>query len=90
MRGLAEGQITPLIEMPNGYAIAQAVGREPARPYRFDEIRTSVGADAREDAENVWVLSQLKGLRAATPAKTMPARLEAIRLGMNSEGGNRR
>src|SRR5262249_37048819 len=82
VRGLGRGQITPLIPMPNGYAIAQALGREAARPYTFEEARASVTVDAREDAENAWVVGQLARLRVATPARTVPARLDAIRLGM--------
>jgi len=65
--------------------------REPARTYAFEEVSASVAVDAREDAEDAWVTAQLQRLRAATPARTVPARLEAVRLGMNSDkGGTRR
>jgi|GEM_PF-3321058 len=90
VRGLEEGEIAPLIQTPNGYAVAQALGREAARPYTFEEARASVAADAREDAENAWVMVKLERLRVATPARTVPARLDAIRLGMNSESGGTR
>jgi len=91
VRGLDEGQISSLLETPNGYAVAQSLGREPARPYTFDEVRIRAAAEAREDAENTWVVRQLERLRAATPARTVPARLDAVRLGLATEtGGNRR
>jgi hypothetical protein len=91
VRNLAEGQISPLVALPSGYALAQALGREPARPLTFDEARRDVAADAREDAENTWVVKQLERLRAATPARPVPGRLDAIRLGMSTDtGGHRR
>lgn len=80
VRGLEEGQIAPLIETPNGYVLAKALGREAPRAFTFEEIRTSAWRDAREDAENAWVTSLLTRLRAATPARTVPARLDAVRL----------
>jgi hypothetical protein len=91
VRNLAEGQISPLVTLPNGYALAQALGREPARALTFEEARRDAAVDAREDAENTWVLKQLERLRAATPARAVPGRLEALRLGASSDtGGNRR
>jgi parvulin-like peptidyl-prolyl cis-trans isomerase-like protein/PPIC-type peptidyl-prolyl cis-trans isomerase-like protein len=91
VRGLAEGQITPLIVTPNGYALAQAMGREPARALTFEEARRDAAVDAREDAENTWVVKELERLRAATPARAVPGRLDAVRLGVSSKtGGNRR
>lgn len=91
VRNLTEGQISPLIETPNGYAVAQALGREPARAFTFEEVRRDVVVDAREDGENAWVVKELERLRAATPARAVPGRLDAVRLGMSSDtGGNRR
>ncbi len=91
VRGLGEGQISPLIETANGYAVAKALGREASRPFAFEEVRIRARAEAREHAEDAWVTSQLERLRAATPARTVPARLDAVRLGMGSDtGGNRR
>jgi hypothetical protein len=91
VRKLAEGQITPLIGTPNGYALAQALGREPARAFTFEEARRDAAVDAREDAENTWVVKELERLRAATPPRAVPGRLDAVRLGMGSDpGGNRR
>jgi len=91
VRTLPVGQISPLIPTPNGYAIAQALGPAPARDLTFDEVKIRVWAEARETAENAWVVSQLTRLRTATPARTAPALLNAVRLGMVTEpGGNRR
>jgi hypothetical protein len=91
VRDLPEGKVPPLIALPNGYAVALALGREPARACTFEEVRQDVAVDARENAENSWVLKQLERLRAATPARAVPGRLDALRIGMSSEtGGNRR
>ncbi|HYQ88668.1 MAG TPA: peptidyl-prolyl cis-trans isomerase [Candidatus Binatia bacterium] len=91
VRSLANGQISPLVALPNGYALAQALGREEARGYTFEEARSNVETDAREDAENRWVVAQLERLRAATPPRAVPGRLDAVRLGLGSDpGGNRR
>jgi len=91
VRSLPEGEISPLITLPNGYALAKALGREPARALTFEEARRDAAAQAREEAENSWVVKQLVRLRAATPARAVPGRLEALRLGAGSDtGGNRR
>ena len=79
-----------MIASPNGYAVAIVTGREAARGYTFEEVSGLVAVDAREDAENTWVTAQLERLRAATPARMVPARLEALRLGMNSDMGGTR
>jgi len=91
LRNLPEGQISAVIAVPNGYAFAKALGREQARAYTYEEALRDVEADARESAENAWVMKQLERLRAATPARAVPGRLDALRLGMSSDtGGNRR
>jgi len=91
VRNLPEGQISAVIAVPNGYAFAQARGREPARAYTYEEVRRDVEVDAHESAENAWVVKQLERLRAATPARAVAGRLDALRLGMSSDtGGNRR
>lgn len=87
---LREGEISPVLRTPNGYAVAKAMGAEPARGFTFEEVSRSVAIDAREDAENAWVVAQLERLRAATPVRTVPARLEAVRLGMSSDMGGKR
>jgi hypothetical protein len=91
VRSLEPDQISSVIPSANGYAVAMVKAREPARAYAFEEVSGSVAVDARDYAEDAWVTAQLQRLRAATPARTVPARLEAVRLGMNSDkGGTRR
>ena len=91
VRELKEGQISSLIPTANGYAIAQGLGSEPARPYTLDEVKLSAWGDAREAAENAWVEAELTRLRAATPARAVPSLLNAVRIGLVAEtGGNRR
>ena len=90
VRGLWDGAISSVIETPNGYAVAKALAHEPPRPLSFTEARLDVSADALEHLENEWVTGELERLRVATPARTVPARLDAVRLGMSSDtGGNR-
>ena len=43
------------------------IGPEAARAYTFEEVASRAVIDAREDAENHWVTTQLQRLRAATP-----------------------
>lgn len=91
VRGLDAGRISPVVATPNGYAIAKVIAREAPRAFSLDEVRADVSVDAREDAENAWVTSLLEHLRAATPARTVPAQWNAVRLGVGSDrGGNRR
>jgi hypothetical protein len=90
VRPMNEGQISSLIPTPNGYALALALGREPERALTFEEAKASARADAIDAAENVWVMSQLQRLRAATPARIVGARLDAVRLGMGSETKEKR
>ena len=90
VRSLNEGQMSPVVQTPHGYALALVLGREAARPMTFSEAAADAAVDAREDREGAWVASQLDGLRAATPARTVPARLDAVRLGSLNPGGKRR
>ena len=88
-RAIDEGQVSPVVPMPNGYAVALGLGREPSRALAFEEAAKRVKVEAREDAENAWVVSRLERLRAATPARTVPALLDAVPLGMRSETGGK-
>jgi parvulin-like peptidyl-prolyl isomerase len=90
VRTLEEGQISPVVRTPQGYALAVALGREPARGLTFEEVSVTVRAEARDAAENAWVLGTLQRLRAATPARTVQARLDAVRLGMSSDTKEKR
>ena len=89
VRSLDAGQMSPVVRMPHGYALATVLGREAARPMTFSEAAVDAAEDAREDRENAWVTGQLNRLRAATPARTVPPRLNAVRLDLSSTGGKR-
>jgi hypothetical protein len=47
----------------------------------LDEAMDRVRRDWREEKENEWVLSLLERMRATTPVRVVPARLEAMKLG---------
>jgi hypothetical protein len=64
-----------------GYAVAHVLAREPARPMTMEEAIDRVRRDWREEKENEWVLSQLERMRATTPVRVVPARLEQMKLG---------
>ena len=81
VRLLSEGQFTPVVETLEGYAVARVIGREPPRPYAFNEVIDRVRRDWREETENEWVLRQLERMRAKTPVRIVPARLTAVKLG---------
>jgi len=81
VRILAEGQFTPVVETLRGYAVARVIGRESARPYALEEVADRVRRDWREETENEWVLRELERMRAKTPIKIVPARLETVKLG---------
>jgi len=80
VRNLDTGQTSPVVRTAQGYAIAHVLGREPARPMTLDEAIDRVRRDWREEKENEWVLSLLERMRATTPVKVVPARLEAVKL----------
>jgi len=82
VRILDPGQFTPVVGTLEGYAVARVIDREAARPYSFDEVIDRVKRDWREEKENEWVLTQLERLRAKTPVRIVPARLEAVKLGL--------
>ena len=81
VRILSEGQFTPVVATLGGYAVARVIGRESARPYALEEVTDRVRSDWREETENEWVLRQLERVRAKTPIRIVPARLEAVKLG---------
>lgn len=81
VRILSEGQFTPVVGTLEGYAVARVIGRESARPYALDEVADRVRRDWREETENEWVLRQLERMRAKTPIRIVPARLDAVKLG---------
>ena len=87
VRLLSEGQFTPVVETTQGYAVARVIAREPARPFTIDEVIDRVRRDWREEKENEWVLRQLERMRAKTPIKVVPARLDAVKLSAAKTAG---
>jgi hypothetical protein len=81
IRTLDRGQTSPVVKTMQGYAVAHVLAREPARPMTLDEAMDRVRRDWREEKENEWVLSLLERMRATTPVRVVPARLEALKLG---------
>jgi hypothetical protein len=70
-----------VVKTRQGHAVAHVLAREPARPMTLDEAMDRVRRDWREEKENEWVLSQLERMRATTPVRVVPARLEQLKLG---------
>ena len=90
VRPLDAGQMSPVVRMPHGFAVATVLGREAARPMTFSEAAVDAAEHAREDRENAWVTNLLSRLRASTPARTVPARLAALRLDVGPNAGEMR
>jgi hypothetical protein len=80
VRGLSAGQFAPVIATPHGWAVAYVSGPAEARPMTEEEAAPRALRDWREEAENQWVTDLLVRLRAKTPVKVIPARLDAVRL----------
>jgi hypothetical protein len=80
VRHLDPGMTSPVVRTAQGYAIAHVLAREPARPMTLDEAIDRVRRDWREEKENEWVLSQLERMRAQTPVRIVPSRLQAVKL----------
>jgi hypothetical protein len=85
VRTLEPGMVSPMVRTLQGYAIAHVVSREPARPTTLDESIDRVRRDWREEKENEWVQTQLERIRASTPVKVVPGRLEAVKLATPSK-----
>jgi hypothetical protein len=86
----AGGQLLPVTRVPQGYAVAQVLSVEDARPLTFEEAASSVRRHWIDDAENRWVEEQLQTLRAKTPVRIQPGRLESVKLtsALSSGGSN--
>jgi len=89
-RPLNEKQMTPVVPMPHGWALAYIIGRESARPLTFSEVQSRVALDLAASQEDSWVVGLLDQLRAATPAQRYAARLEAVRFDGGANPGRRR
>jgi hypothetical protein len=84
------GQLGGVLRTERGYVVARVLSVEKPRPFTYEEVRWLVRQQWEEDAENRWVTRELKRLRAATPVRITPGRLEATNLTWaNSEGGAR-
>jgi hypothetical protein len=86
----AAGQLLPVTRVPQGYAVAQVLSVEEARPLTFEEATSSVRRHWIDDAENRWVEEQLQTLRVKTPVRIQPGRLESVKLtsALSSGGSN--
>jgi hypothetical protein len=89
VRNLDAGMTSPVVRTAQGYAIAHVLAREPARPMTLDEAIDRVRRDWREEKENEWVLSQLERMRAQTPVRVVPSRLNAVKLSPAEAAGTR-
>lgn len=87
VRHLDPGMTSPVVRTAQGYAVAHVLAREPARPMTLDEATDRVRRDWREEKENEWVQSQLKRIRAQTPVRVVPSRLQAVKLAPPPAGG---
>jgi hypothetical protein len=77
---LSQGQFAPAIRLEGGWAAAQILSVEEARALTFDEASPQALRDWRDNAEAKWVTDELLRLRAKTPARMIPGRLEAVKL----------
>ncbi len=88
VEGVAAGQFAPVVATPHGYAVAQVISVEESRPYRLDEVKDLVLRGWRDEVDEAWVTKELARLRAATPVRVLPGRLEAVRIvPVKSAGG---
>jgi PPIC-type peptidyl-prolyl cis-trans isomerase-like protein/parvulin-like peptidyl-prolyl cis-trans isomerase-like protein len=78
--GVSAGQFAPVIATDRGWAVAQVQSIEEPRPLTFEEAAPLALREWRNDAENKVVLQMLERLRAKTPARIVPGRLEAVKL----------
>ncbi len=88
VRSLEPGMVSPMVRTLQGYAVAHVVSRESERPMTLDESIDRVRRDWREEKENEWVQTQLERIRASTPVKVVPARLDAVKLATPSKDGS--
>jgi peptidyl-prolyl cis-trans isomerase C len=88
VRSLEPGMVSPMVRTLQGYAVAHVVSRQPERPMTLNEAIDRVRRDWREEKENEWVQTQLERIRASTPVKVVPARLDAVKLATPSKDGS--
>jgi hypothetical protein len=90
--GLEPGRYSPVVPTLQGHALARVLSFEEARPGTFEESYARVLGDWADDRTDEWVQEQLTRLRAKTPVRIVPGRLEAVKLASASPstggGGN--
>jgi hypothetical protein len=84
------GSLLPLTRLSRGFAVAEVVSIEEARPMTFEEALPLVRRQWVEEAEDRWVRERLVRLRAGTPVRIQPGRLESLKLApvLSSAGGS--
>jgi len=80
LAGVTAGQFAPVVETDHGWAVAQVQSIEEPRPLRYDEAVPLALREWKDDAENKVVLQMLQRLRAKTPVRIVPGRLDAVKL----------
>jgi hypothetical protein len=80
VQGTATGAVVGPIALPGGHAVMQVLQVEDARPSTFDEAKILAHRLKREEDESRWVDAELTRLRASTPVRVLPGRLEATKL----------
>jgi PPIC-type PPIASE domain len=88
---LAPGARTGIVRTIQGFAVAQVLSREAARPMTFEEARGAVTRDWWSQTDSDWIVSELKKLRATTAIRVIPGRLDAVNLTLSKppQGGAR-
>ena len=78
--GLPAGEFAPIVRTLQGHALARVLAVEDERPGTFEESYARVLGDWAEERADEWVRGQLTRLRAKTPVRVVPGRLEAVKL----------
>ncbi|HET9252464.1 MAG TPA: peptidyl-prolyl cis-trans isomerase [Candidatus Eisenbacteria bacterium] len=83
------GTLLPLTPVSGGFAVAQVLSIEEARPMSFEEASSLVRRSWLEDAESRWIETQLASLRTKIPVRVQPGMLESVDLAsvLSSAGG---
>ncbi len=80
---LSPGQVTDVIEYPDGFALVKVEGKQPAgvRPLQevHDTIRSLLAREKESQALAAWAAEQRKQARISIPDKALRAAFELIR-----------
>jgi peptidyl-prolyl cis-trans isomerase C len=80
VQGLAAGAFAPVVTTGRGWAVAQIVSKQEEGPLPFEEARYVALREWRRSAESKWVEQETARLRATTPVKVIPGRLESVKV----------